>query len=264
LYQRETSIFVFLVAALVLGLAVMLVGCSDQEPPKAQAGQVASQATQNDNSGLMLLFQDQETDIDPYVTRMLISDRFVRMDDGADSSDFLLFDRKENTVYSVAHSTHSILVIHGKPVTVKSPIPLKLDMRKKKELNAPAIGGKEPEHYTFLVNGKSCKDMIVVPGLLDSGLAALREFRLVMAGQHAENLPKTPVDMLDPCFLAHHIFSPVRDLKYGFPVQEWDSQGTSRSLMDYDQHFKIDPKLFELPDGYRRDTVGPSGVATDA
>ncbi len=211
---------------------------------------------------LMLMFQDQEPGIAPYATRVIITKRYMRMDDGKGSRDFMLFDRRKNTVYSVSYDNRSILVVHGKPVTRKSPIPLTIDVRKTEHPNAPKVGGEKPVQYNLRVNGKDCSTVMSVPGLLPDAVAALSEFRRALAGQHAENLSKTPVDMLNPCFLAYHVFEPTRELRYGFPVRQWDVDGNKRALVDFNAKFKVDPALFKLPSGFSFEEMGPAGVTT--
>jgi hypothetical protein len=212
---------------------------------------------------VMLMFQQQEPGIAPYTTRMIITRRFLRIDDGPGSQDFALLDRAKKIIYSVAHSNQAILVIRNRRVTGDSPIPIAMDARRINHPDAPAIGGKQPVEYALLVNGKTCSHVVAVPGLLPDALAALREFQRVLAGQHAADLPKTPADMLDPCFVAQHIFAPVRELQYGFPIRQWDGNGKKRDLVNYDVKFKVDPTLFKLPAGFTREETGPGGVQAE-
>lgn len=235
-------------AGLLGALLVAVAGCDRGESAAKPAGE------------LMLMFQEQEPGVDPYATRMLINDNYVRMDDGVDSSDYVLFDRQLQTIYSVSHGNRTILVVHSKPVEGEPPMALEMDARKTDHPDAPEVGGKQPVEYALTVNNKSCSRVMAVPDFLPDGVEALREFQRTLAGQHAENLPKTPKDMLDPCFVAYHVFAPVRHLQYGFPIQQWDVDGNSRSLVDYKRGVKIDPELFTLPENYRRMGVGASPV----
>ena len=225
----------------VLALAG-LSGCSDEaEPPVGE---------------LMLMFQDQEPGIEPYATRMLINDDYLRLDDGVDSSDYVLFDRQLQTIYSVSHVNRTILVVQSKPVQGEPPIKLELDAKRAEHPDAPEVAGTQPVEHSLTVNDKACSRVMSVPDFLSEGVEAMREFQRTLAGQHAENLPKTPVEMLDPCFVAYHVFAPVRNLQYGFPVQQWDVDGNSRALVDYQRGLSVDPGLFTLPESYRRMGVG--------
>jgi len=242
-----------MLAGAALGMIVLvLTACSGGESSPQALGP---------NHAELVLFQDQEPDIQPYLTRVIVTDDFMRIDDGHAASDFVLFDRKQQAVYSVAHDDQAILVVHAKPVTAKSPIALTLDAHRVDHPDAPAIGGKTPVQYDLLVNGKVCSHVVAVPGLLEPTLAAMREFRRALSGQHAENLPKTPVDMLDPCFLADDVFHPGRVLQYGFPLRLWGADGKKRSLMDFKTDFKVDPKLFVLPKGYQHEEIGKMGIS---
>lgn len=235
------------VSMALLGAAALLAvlgGCDRGAEPAKPAGE------------LMLMFQDQEPGIDPYPTRVLINDNYVRMDDGVDGSDYVLFDRQLQTIYSVSHGNRTILVVHSKPVEGGPPMELTMDAKKTDHPDAPSVDDTQPVEYTLTVNDKTCSRIMTVPDFLPEGAEALREFRRTLAGQHAENLPKTPVEMLDPCFVAYHIYAPVRHLQYGFPIQQWDVDGNSRALIDYKRGLKADPELFTLPDGYRRMGVG--------
>lgn len=229
----------------VLGAALALAavsGCSDEvERPVGE---------------LQLMFQEQEPGIEPYPTRMLINDDYLRLDDGADSSDYVLFDRQMQTIYSVSHVNRTILVVQSKPVQGESPIKLDMDAKKAEHPDAPEVAGTQPVEHSLTVNDKACSRVMSVPDFLPEGVEAMREFQRALAGQHAENLPKTPVEMLDPCFVAYHVFAPVRNLQYGFPIQQWDVDGNSRSLIDYKRGLNVDPELFSLPESYRRMGVG--------
>ena len=212
----------------------------------------------------MLLFQETEPGVEPYATRVLVNEQFVRMDDGRDGSDYVLLDRQMQTVYSVSHANRSVLVVHSKPVTGEPPLPLTMDARRSELPDAPEIEGKRPVQYALLVNDQACSQVMAVPGLLEHGAQGLREFRRALAGQHAENLPKTPVAMLDPCFVAYHVYAPVRHLQYGFPIQQWDREGSGRALVNYQREFEADPQLFSVPDQYQRMGVSGSEVSPPA
>lgn len=228
-----------------MGALIVLAGagCSKDEVPTPEGE-------------LMLMFQEQEPGLEPYATRMLINEHFVRMDDGLDNSDYVLFDRQLQTIYSVSHINRTILVVHSKPIQGEPPMDLEMDARKSDHPDAPQVAGTQPVEYALTVNDKACSRVMSVPDFLPQGVEALREFQRTLAGQHAENLPKTPAEMLDPCFVAYQVFAPVRHLQYGFPIQQWDAAGNSRSLVDYQQGLSVDPALFTLPESYQRMGVG--------
>lgn len=238
-----------------MGIAGMLLACSSSD----QTAQ--PQAIQGD---LMLVYQDAEPDIEPYITRIIVTRDFLRMDDGTDESSFTLLDRKQKLIYAVVHENRSILKLEEREPVKAVPDNLKLDARKTVDENAPTIEGRTPEHYELLVNGKLCNDIVVVKDLNQEALDALREFRRIMSTVHANNLSKTPPEYLDECFLANDVYAPVRLLQYGLPIQQRKANGSTRILMNYDRNYKASPTLFELPAGYsiRNDnTSAPDGSA---
>lgn len=220
----------------VLGLAA----CTGDTPPVAGKGKA-----------LMLMFVEQEPDIDPYPNRVLITRDFIRMDDGKADGDFLLFDRVKKIIYSVSRERENAVVMYNRPRRVESPLKLELDVHRLAVKDAPAIEGIQPRHYALMVNDKVCREVMVVPGLHPAAVQALREFRRVLATVHKGNLKKTPVDMQDPCFLADDVFAPNRVLQFGFPIQEWNNAGKARTLIDYKQDVEVAPSLFSIPKGYQ-------------
>ena len=66
-------------------------------------------------------YMDQEADAGGYVTRYLVTDRFLRMDYGRDREDFVLLDRREKRAYNVNHERHEVLVFEMSPLTIEKP-----------------------------------------------------------------------------------------------------------------------------------------------
>ena len=79
-------------------------------------------------------------------------------------------------------------------------------------------------------------------------VSALAEYRRLLAGQHALTINNVPADARNACDMAMHIFQPDRHLQFGLLIHERDHSGFERSLVDYDDAFDVDKKLFVLPD----------------
>ena len=201
----------------------------------------------------MLMFQKQEPGLPAYPSRAIVTDRYLRLDDGVAQGDFVLFDRRARTIYSVTRDDETVFVIP--PRSVDIPPPVKLDMQSTRVDDGdevPTIAGRTPQHYRLSVAGKTCYDVVAVSGLMDGVVSAMGEFRQVLAGEHAKTLPFIPADMQEPCDLAINTFAPNWLLKYGLPVQEWDKQGNRRALLNFDPAFEVQDGLFKLPEGFRR------------
>lgn len=208
--------------------------------------------------GEMLLYQKSEPGIEPYPSRFIVTEKMMRLDDGVDGGDFALLDRENRIIYSIAHDDRTVLEIPFRPVDVESP--LKLDLKDKNVptgKDVPAIGGKRPSHHRLFAGDKSCYDVVAVDGLLSDSVRAMREFREIMAGEHAATLNFVPADQQEACDLGLNIYRNGWPLEYGLPVQEWDGQGNGRILVNFDAEYSVDSELFELPEGYQHYRITP-------
>ena len=204
---------------------------------------------------ILLLYKIQEPGIEPYESRIIITDEYIRLDDNNDGNDFALVNRKNKTVYSVSDENDSILVVKHKPVTLKAPIELHQETIRTPDKNAPTIDDRELVHYIFKVNGEACQDATIAEGLLLEATSAIAEYRQILAGQHAMTFKSTPADLQNACDMAMHIFQPDRYLKFGLPVDERDYTGYQRSLIDFDDEYEVNPALFILPAEYKQFTI---------
>ncbi len=204
-----------------------------------------------DLNSTMLLYQAQEPGVGSYPSRILITEQAVRMDDGDNEADYLVFDRKRLLISSVSHGDQTVFEIPSREIAQKPPVALKRRSEAVAVKDVPEVGGKPPQQHRLYVNGALCYSVVAVPGLLDDAVAALSEFRRVLAGEHAKALPHMPADVQEPCDLALNTFHPGWQLQFGLPIREWDELGNGQLLMDFKESFPVDASLFELPKGYR-------------
>ena len=209
-----------------------------------------------DEGNTMILFAETEQDIQPYMTRTIITPEYMRFDYNKDDDDFILFDRKSKVIYSVVHQDQTIVTVEPREVKVESPI--NLDFVIEKGVlgeEVPNVEGTKPEYYRYKVNGQVCYETISVKGLLPDATSAFRDYMKTLSGEHARILPRTPADMQDPCDLATNIFDYGRQYENGFPINEWHGEYNNhykRQLVNYEKGYKAKPELFQLPEGYHR------------
>ncbi len=195
-------------------------------------------------------FTEQEAGTGSYPVTMTVTEKYLRIDDTTAGKDFILFSRKDNIIYSVSSEYQQIVTIKHLPLNGTSPIELKVElMQLPVDKAAPMIAGKSSEHFQLMVNNKLCRDIVAVPGLLPDTVKALKEFKQVLAGQHASTLVYLPADVHEDCDLAKNTFYPTLSLDKGFPVLERDVDGYSRALVNFFQQ-DVAAKLFELPANY--------------
>lgn len=234
-------------AVLLLGVA----GCAVQSiEPEAEA-------SDRSKIGAMMYFSEKEPGTEPNTIGIFVNPDFIRIDDRRAPDDFILFDRKSRYIYNVISSDKSIAIITPKPVLVKPPIAIEYTEEKQESAAVPR-GADSPKgfHYKFLANGKECYNVVVVEGYLPDVVAALTEFRTVLAGEHATVVGTMPPEQQDACDLALNIFDPVRHLSYGFPVREWNSKGYSKFLTEARGGMTVEKQFLELPAAYTRHAFG--------
>lgn len=202
----------------------------------------------------VLHYVEQEPGGEPFRTRMIITARYLRIDEGVESKDFLLFDRRDKTLYSVNAADSRILAMSAKSVDVASPIKLEHRVERDKEV-FPAVDGKKVTHYTLLTNRKLCYELFAAEGMLPEAVQALREYRAALAGQQVAVLSAMPKDLQTPCDLANNIFAPARYLDYGLPIRLSEAGVRTSELVDFQTDFNAVPGLFELPASFRRLTL---------
>lgn len=252
--------FVF-TGLLLLGLTA----CAGQsvKPPKTEA-ELKSEP------GTLLILKEREPGSETFSSRIFVNEGYLHLSDARSPADYILFNRKEQTIYNVNQEDKTILVIRNKPVTIESPIALDYQEEAQPSAAIPKINGKQATHYRFTVNGKHCYDAVVMPkGFMPDVLAALREFRMVLAGEHATTIDRTPKDMLDACDLAVNIFYATKHMEHGLPIREWDRHGYQRFWKDYRTDVDTEEGAFDLPKDFRRYSIGdvlvktPDAVSTD-
>jgi len=221
----------------LLVAGVTLVACSESGPQPAT----------------YLSLMEQERDVDPYPTRMVATDRWLRIDDGEGSRSYLLYDRRERVIYSINAVDSRILVMQPMPADLASPVKLTHTIERTKD-EAPAIAGKAVIHYRLLTNGTLCYDIFTVEGLVPQAHKALMEFNQTLALEQALTVATTPKEYQTPCGLANTVYAATRHLEHGFPVRWQDMNGKSSQLVDFRTGMAA-PELFELPDSFRRVTM---------
>ena len=208
----------------------------------------------------LVLFIEQEKGVDPYQTRMIITQKFVRIDDGEGAKSFVLYDRNKKIVYSINPDDKTVMAIHEKKLkkgqVFEPPFKLTHSVKKMPEMkDAPNLNGESAKHYQLITNDKTCYDVIAVKGLMPHVVTALTAFHKHLATDSMVTFNNMPADLHDACDMTLTTFKPARQFEFGFPIQEWGKREYMRSLIDYDVNYKANPELFVFPQGYQHYTV---------
>ena len=212
-----------------------------------------SACTEKPSGATFLSFSESGPDGDVYPVRMLINERFLRIEDGDVQDGFIVFDRAKKIVYSVSHTDKTTLVLHAEPVKLAVPKAFAHQVERDGE-KLPDVGGRAVTHYRLLTNREPCFDVYAADGLLPEALAALREYHRTLAGEQAAMQASVPAGFQSACDLAEYVFLPARHLEFGFPVRQISRAGVMRQLVDFKTGVPVEKGLFDIPADYKQIT----------
>ena len=196
-----------------------------------------------------------EPGIEPYYSRYLVDERWLRIDEGRWSEQFILFDRREGSIYSIDHEAGSVMVVERRPLDGVSPIPLDERVEGEPSL-AYRVAGVDGEGWRVTVNGRFCQAVASLPGLFPEASSALAEYRAVLAAEHAGSLGAVPPELLEGCDLALNIFHAGRHLEWGLPLEVWEARGYGEVLIDVERNVEPEAGWDWVPDTYHRFSPG--------
>lgn len=213
------------------------------------------------DTAAVLVYLEKEPRQDPYLSKVTISDGYMRIDSGRDGG-FVLFDRKKKEVYSVSGFDKTIMVISKRVALSKSPI--EISFKTEPVEIEEQIFNRKMFHHRLFANAQRCADIFSVE--MDKGIIPiLKEFYNILAREHAQVLQSTPKDVLDPCDLSLHIYHSNARFKYGLPSQEIDYTGKQRILLDFELQRQVPDKWWTLPKDYPQYHPGQiRGIDLDA
>lgn len=197
---------------------------------------------------IRLVYQDRDPGGTPYVTRMLITPQFMRIDSGDDRGDFILLDRTAHKVFSVDHSARQILLIAQGRIDARAPKPWRVQSR----VTAMRPGTVRQQIW---VNGKLCTTLVATSQLFPGAVSAQREYKQVLAATQWRTWQNTPAAMRDPCDLALQVLEIPLQFSQGLLLDEHDADGRTRRIQE-EGRVAYDPALFVLPKGYQ--TLDPA------
>jgi hypothetical protein len=233
-----------------LALALLGTACSEPDAPPGESINTVSNVS-------IVSYLEQEAGTGTYPVRILVSEAFVRFDDGYDESDFVLLDRHSRMLFSVIHENQSVLEISNQPFDGAPPEGLLMTEERTIDEDAPLISGKQAVHFRFLAAGETCYQAITVAGLMGKAVDGMADYASALGERQLANMESVPDTMQTPCFLSRYVYAPGRHYEHGLPVTVWDENGFSSSLTDFRESETVAAALFTVPDEYERLRMGP-------
>lgn len=209
-----------------------------------------------------LNYVEREPGTDDYEVTMLISDRFIRIDETGENSGFIIYDDEKKVIYSVGHQDKSILVISQHEFS-ESSSPVKANVEYLQLADAPTVSDKHIFNYRVFVNKgtgvvdkeETCTDIQLVEGLLPEVRGILQNYQKVMSGQQVKMTDNKITEMQTSCFYVDQIYNTGAYYEKGLPIQEWHSNDRSKILTTYKKISVVSNK-FKIPENYRQFSVG--------
>jgi len=209
-----------------------------------------------------LTYIEREPGTDEYAVSMLISDRYIRIDEVGENSGFIIYDDMKKIIYSVGHQDKSILVIKQHKFSEKNS-PVKARVEYTQLTDAPTVSDKHIFNYRVSVNTGSgvvdeketCTEIQLVEGLLPEVRGILQNYQKVISGQQVKMTDNKITKMQGSCFYADQIYNTGAYYEKGLPIQEWHSNQHSKMLTTYKKIY-VDANRFKIPEDYRQFSIG--------
>jgi hypothetical protein len=206
-----------------------------------------------------LSYIEREPGTDDYEVTMLISDRYIRIDEPANDSGYIVYDDKDRVIYSVSHHDQSVLLIKQFKFSEKDS-PAKGSVEYLQLADAPDVSGKNIYNYRVYIEAEkgveetTCTELQLVEGLLPEVRAILKRYQNVVSGQQVKMVDNRITDMQTACFYIDQIYNTGAYYDKGLPIQEWHSNERFRVLTSY-KLIKADDKKFTVPGNYRQFSI---------
>ena len=223
---------------------VFLFGCASQG---AKHNNNSQKNTKPSNAGYLLLFSEKRPNETEHSVRMMITDDYLRIDEGPQSQDYELFDRHNKSITEVTGETESIHYVNPTDQHVRPTFPVRWVIESQTSqalMRTQQNNQASATHYLFYLNDEPCYNLVTIDNHLTETLDALREYNRVIANDLKSNYQMSENRH---CSDAINIFDPNVRLQYGFPLREWGQYGYQRFLVDFQKDVIFPESLFKSP-----------------
>jgi len=197
----------------------------------------------------VFIYDEKEAGTEVSNVRYILTDDFMRIDEGKAEDDFLLYDVKKNILYNINHEDKTIMFIESQTWTM--PQNIGRQVIDKKLPDAPKIAGKAVAQYHLIAHEKICAEVQYIPDIYKSERVILSRYQYLLSGQLVSSLNNTPKEMQTDCMLVDRVYRSGNLYNKGLPIQEQHENGYIKILVSFSKQ-KIDKNLFVLPDAYEK------------
>jgi hypothetical protein len=192
---------------------------------------------------IALRYVDQDPGDPPYLTRILVTPDFMRMDEGDDDGDFVLLDRRQQKVINVLHGNQLAIVFSPGRVPEK-PAGWKPVL----DVQAAATG---TQRFSLTLNDVVCSEGVAARSAAPDAARAMAEMKAILAAMQYRVWKESPSDIQNDCDLANLVWESGATLELGLPLEEREFTGRSRRF-ESESKLPLQRELFRVPDGMAR------------
>lgn len=189
-----------------------------------------------------LRYQEAEADGSSYQTRILVTDHYLRMDEGRDDGDFTLLDRETRKIVNVMHDRKMIIAMLDSVLPKSSPHAYRVE----KKVTSVREG---TVRLQVMVDGKLCSETVAAAKLFPDAARAQAEYKKALAYTQWVTYRTTPIELRQDCDLVHHVWQAEDALSQGLPIEERDYTGRVRRYSGGSKR-PLKAELFKLPKAY--------------
>jgi hypothetical protein len=187
-----------------------------------------------------LRYIDQDPGDPSYLTRILVTPDFMRMDSGEDGGDFLLLDRHQRKAMNVMRDSKLAMVfkpgaLPAKPTSWISQLKV-------------SKGARGTQRFSLVVQGVVCSEGVAAQRAAPDAARAMAELKSILAANQYRVWKESPSELQRDCDLANHVWESGTTLKLGLPLEEREFTGRTRKF-ESESKQPLQPELFRLPDG---------------
>jgi hypothetical protein len=185
-----------------------------------------------------LRYTDQDVGAPPYLTRILVTSSFMRIDGGEDDGDFILLDRQKHKLFNVMRGNHLAMVF------TSGKLPPRPADWKPRLITRQAANGTQ--HFNLAVGGLTCIEGVAAKGASPDAARAMAELKSILAATQYRLWRDSPQEMKHDCDLANQVWDFGTTLQLGLPLEERDFTGRTRQIESVSNPL-FKPKLFLVP-----------------
>ena len=225
--------------------------------PAFSVAKTSDDKVKNIQEVYQLSYIEREPGIDEYEITMLVSERYIRIDQPGEANGFIVYDDKDKVIYSVSHQDESVLVIK-EHVFSEEKSPVKYQTEYLELADAPTVSGNVIFNYRVYTgegdNEETCLEIQLVEHLLPEVSKLLQNYQKVVSGQQVKMTDNKISDMQTACYFVDQIYNTGAYYEKGLPIQEWHSNERFKILSSY-KKVNVNTGKFIVPEKYRQFSV---------